>query len=77
MEGRFQLLGDNTAGFALGSYDPTKPLVIDPVLTYATYLGGSTQDFAVSLAVDAAGEAYVTGLTWSVDFPVTQGPSRR
>ena len=73
VEGHFQLLGDNTAGFALGSYDRTKPLVIDPVLTYATYLGGSTEDFAVSIAVDAAGEAYVTGLTWSVDFPVPQG----
>ncbi len=73
VEGHFQLLGDNTAGFALGSYDRTKPLVIDPVLTYATYLGGSSEDFAVSLAVDTAGEAYVTGLTWSVDFPMTPG----
>ena len=73
VEGHFQLLGDNTAGFALGSYDRTKPLVIDPVLTYATYLGGSTEDFAVSIAVDAAGEAYVTGLSWSLDFPLTPG----
>jgi hypothetical protein len=73
IEGRFQLLGDSTAGFALGSYDRTKPLVIDPVLSYATYLGGSTEDFAISVAVDAAGEAYVTGLTWSVDFPLTPG----
>lgn len=71
IEGRFQLLGDNTAGFSLGSYDRTKPLVIDPVLSYATYLGGSTEDFAVAVAADAAGAAYVTGLTWSVDFAMT------
>lgn len=73
IEGRFQLLGNNTAGFSLGEYDRTRPLVIDPVLSYSTYLGGSDQEYAVSIAVDSAGEAYVTGLTWSQDFPLTPG----
>jgi hypothetical protein len=73
VEGRFELLADNTAGFALGRYDHSKPLIIDPTLVYATFLGGSDQDYIVAIAVDAAGEAFVTGLTWSQDFPLTPG----
>jgi hypothetical protein len=73
VQGEFKLLADNTVGFATGPYDHTKPLVIDPTLVYSTYLGGDQQDYAVSIAVDAAGEAYVTGLTWSEDFPLTPG----
>jgi hypothetical protein len=73
VEGSFRLMGENTAGFALGGYDHSRPLVIDPVLSYSTYLGGSSQDYAESIAVDAAGETFVTGLTWSLDFPLTAG----
>jgi hypothetical protein len=73
IRGGFRLLGDNTVGFALGVWDRGRPLVIDPVLSYSTYLGGSDQEYAVSIAVNSAGEAYLTGLTWSVDFPVTAG----
>ena len=47
--------------------------MIDPVLSYATYLGGTDQDFIVSIAADTAGNTYVTGLTWSMDFPLTAG----
>lgn len=71
--GAFQLLPDHSAGFALGRYDHSKPLVIDPTLVYSTFLGGNYADYAVAIAVDAAGEAYVTGLTWSQDFPLTPG----
>jgi hypothetical protein len=56
-------------GFAVGAYDTRRPLVIDPVLVYATYLGGSGNDVGYHIAVDAAGSAYVTGYTDSTDFP--------
>ena len=60
-------------GFALGVYDPGRPLVIDPVLAYATYLGGSSTDRGRGISVDAAGNAYVTGDTLSTEFPTTPG----
>jgi beta-propeller repeat-containing protein len=57
--------------FQLGPYDSTRPLVIDPVvLRYSTYLGGSAGDYAYALAVDDAGSAYVTGRTYSTNFPL-------
>ncbi|MBX7219385.1 MAG: SBBP repeat-containing protein [Blastocatellia bacterium] len=57
-------------GFALGSHDPTLPLVIDPVLEFGTFLGGAGLDVAIDLAVDGTGAAYVTGFTTSNDFPL-------
>ena len=57
-------------GFALAAHDKTKALVIDPVLVYSTLLGGSGDDFSSGIAVDATGEAYVLGLTDSLDFPL-------
>ncbi|HET8644759.1 MAG TPA: S-layer homology domain-containing protein, partial [Vicinamibacteria bacterium] len=56
--------------FALGAYDTTRPLVIDPVVDYSSYLGGSAWDGVRALAVDAQGYRYVTGSTLSADFPV-------
>ena len=53
----------------MGSYDPSQPLVIDPILSYSTYLGGSGDDQGDGIAVDAAGNAYVTGYTASTNFP--------
>ena len=71
VEGIYRLQGDNSFGFELSSdYDPALPLVIDPILTYSTYLGGSSEyDQSNSIAVDASGAAYVTGYTYSTDFP--------
>ena len=68
------VLGDSThVGFEVGSYDKTKPLVIDPVLVYSTFLGGSGDDFSNGIAVDSSGDAYVVGLTDSPDFPASIG----
>ncbi len=70
--GRYAARGDNNIGFELGDYDRSRPLVIDPVLVYSTYLGGGGADEATGIAVDAAGAAYVTGFTTSSDFPTQQ-----
>jgi hypothetical protein len=59
-------------GFDVSAYDATRPLIIDPVLVYSTYLGGSGADGRGSgIAVDAGGHAYVTGFTSRADFPTT------
>lgn len=50
-------------GVEVAEYDTTKPLVLDPVLTYSTYLGSSYDDFGNGIAIDSAGNAYVTGET--------------
>jgi Beta-propeller repeat len=57
--------------FALGAYDPRRPLIIDPELVYSTYLGGS-QGYggASAAAVDGAGDLYLAGSTTSTDFPL-------
>src|SRR5258708_14983137 len=66
--------GADRVGFQLAAYDTTRPLIIDPVvLSYSTYLGGGAGDFSNGIAVDAAGNAYVTGFTASSDFPTTAG----
>jgi hypothetical protein len=59
--------------FVLGTYDPHHPLLIDPGPDYSTYLGGTSNDFGIEIAVDAAGNAYVTGQTISADFPRSAG----
>jgi hypothetical protein len=73
VKGSYRLLGEKdgafTYGFDVASYDRTKDLVIDPVLVYSTYLGGSMDDNGNAIAVDSAGAAYVTGATFSIDFP--------
>ena len=60
-------------GFVVSGYDRSKPLVIDPVLSYSTYLGGSDYNYATGIAVDASGYTYITGYSSSVDFPVSGG----
>ncbi|MGE5169729.1 MAG: SBBP repeat-containing protein [Rudaea sp.] len=60
----------------VGDYDPTHVLVIDPIVSYATYLGGSNFDQGMAIAVDAAGNAYVAGYTMSTDFPIVSGFDR-
>ena len=60
-------------GFQIGLYNPSYPLIIDPTLTYSTYLGGRRDDWGIGIAVDGSGNTYVTGSTSSSDFP-TQNP---
>jgi hypothetical protein len=73
IEGSYVLLGNNRIGFAVAAYDRTRPLIIDPVLSYSTYLGGSGFDYGTSIAVDSSGNAYVSGYTNSLDFPALSG----
>lgn len=58
-------------GFQVDAYDPTLPIVIDPVLEYSTYLGGSFDEFTNGIAMDTDLNAYVVGRTESLNFPVT------
>ena len=87
MDGRFELRGrkKDEVGFQLGAYDRSRTLIIDPVLAYSTYLGGSgaescsaitgfpSRPGCPAIAVDAASNAYVAGSTTSTNFPQTAG----
>lgn len=67
---RYARAADGSISFALPSgYDSTEPLILDPTLTYSTFLAGGAEDVGYSVAVDAAGAAYVAGYTFSTDFP--------
>jgi len=68
VSGAYLLRGGNLVGFEVGVYDARLPLVIDPVLSYSTYLGGSSADEIRGVAVDSSGSVYVTGNTISTNF---------
>ncbi|HKF06061.1 MAG TPA: SBBP repeat-containing protein [Candidatus Sulfotelmatobacter sp.] len=70
---RYVIKGTNQVGFEVGSHDSRKALIIDPILSYSTYLGGSQDDLGNAITVDTSGSAYVTGGTTSSNFPVTSG----
>ncbi|MBF6611887.1 MAG: SBBP repeat-containing protein [Chloroflexi bacterium] len=67
---RYTVTPQGSIGFRLGNYDSTRPLTIDPMLAYSTYLGGSGDDHGNGIAVDSAGNAYITGYTNSTNFPL-------
>ena len=74
--GGYVIKGRREVGFKIAAYDRDRPLVIDPVLSYSSYLGGATpsphspiDSGALAIAVDAAGNMYVTGFTSTIDFP--------
>ncbi|MEO7652928.1 MAG: SBBP repeat-containing protein, partial [Bryobacteraceae bacterium] len=66
---QYRMRGKRVA-FELAGYDRSRRLVIDPVLTYSTYVGGNSTDQGLSIAVDSAGAAYLTGEAQSTDFPI-------
>jgi len=74
----YKLLAHNRIGFSIGRYNHTQPLIIDPVLVYSTYFGGSgfngNGDQGNGIAVDSSGNAYVVGTTYSSNFPLTTEP---
>lgn len=72
INGSYALEG-STVRFKLGAYDHSRELVIDPLLVYGSYLGGSFYNYSTGIAVDSQGSAYLTGWTTSTNFP-TQSP---
>jgi hypothetical protein len=71
--GGYVLNGAHEVAFEVGSYDRSKPLVIDPVVAYSTYLGGNSNGQGSGIAADSSGNAYVTGWTASTNFPTSAG----
>jgi hypothetical protein len=70
VDSRFVLAGAHDVRIAVGDYDASRPLTVDPVISYATWLGGAGGEQANAIAVDGAGNAYVVGWTNSNDFPL-------
>jgi hypothetical protein len=77
VSGGYVLKGPHHIGFQLASYDTARPLVIDPLLLYSTYLGGNGDDTAVGVAMDAEDNLYVAGTTASLNFPTTPRAHQR
>ncbi len=68
VEGRYVFKSNGNIGFVLGEYDRSKALIIDPVLTYCTYFGGTGTDASADITTDDEGNIYVTGSTASADL---------
>jgi hypothetical protein len=74
--GSYVLSSSSEVGFQVAAYDTTRPLIIDPVLVYSTFLGGARYDAGLSIAVNPHGNAFITGKTASLDFPTQPNPSQ-
>jgi Beta-propeller repeat len=74
--GRYVMKGTRQVGFRVAAYDRSRPLIIDPVLVYSTYLGGNSFETGQGIAVDGAGSVYVTGNAASTNFPTTAGAAQ-
>ncbi len=68
--GDYILRPDRQVGFRVADYDRTRPLIIDPVLSYSATFGGGGLNQALAIALDAQGNVYVTGNTTAADFPI-------
>ena len=70
VECSYRILRDGEVGLAIGAYDRGRELIIDPVLSYATYVGGSVNDVVMGMKADQAGNLYIAGATTSANFPM-------
>ncbi|HEX2896849.1 MAG TPA: SBBP repeat-containing protein, partial [candidate division Zixibacteria bacterium] len=70
LQGQYVVKEGKCFSFAVEEYDPEYALVIDPLLIYSSYLGGSSVDEILGIAVNSAGEAIVSGYTQSANFPM-------
>ncbi|MEP6601035.1 MAG: SBBP repeat-containing protein, partial [Nitrospirota bacterium] len=59
----------SVVGFDVADYDRSRPLIIDPVFIYSTFLGGLSSDIGSDITLDSSGNAYVAGYTGSANFP--------
>jgi hypothetical protein len=73
IEGGYVLHAHNRVGFRIGAYDHSRTLIIDPILSYSTYLGGTSDETAYGVATDSSGNTYVVGSSSSSNFPATSG----
>lgn len=73
VQSAYEICTDGSVGFTLGNYDPTRALVIDPTLSWATFFGGTGTKTLGGVAVDGSGNLFVTGSTTSSDFPTVVG----
>lgn len=69
VRGQYLVKSSHQVGFKVEQYDPTKALIIDPVMGFSTYFGGSKSDMLQAIAVDSKKQVYITGHTSSTDFP--------
>jgi hypothetical protein len=70
--GRFILRSTDEVGFSIGDYDHSRALVVDPVLSYSTLVGANNSTQVQGVAVDSAGEIFVTGTTFATNYPVVK-----
>jgi hypothetical protein len=69
--GSYILAAHHRVTFSVPRYDRNEPLVLDPVLNYSTYVGGTSDDNATGIALDSNGDAFISGISSSTDFPTT------
>ncbi|HYS53863.1 MAG TPA: SBBP repeat-containing protein [Thermoanaerobaculia bacterium] len=74
VDGSYVIAGSRQVRFSVGAYDRGRPLILDPVVSWGTYMGGSASDFATAIAIDTSGNTYITGQTQSTDFPLLLNP---
>jgi len=70
---RHVIVGASDVGLQVDGWDGRSPLVIDPTISWSSYLGGGSSDYGLGVAVDGAGNVFVTGATQSTDFPTIGG----
>ena len=74
VDAAYVLAASRQLTFSVGAYDRSRPLILDPVVSWGTYMGGSDSDLAQAVAIDGSGNVYITGQTQSTDFPLKLVP---